>query len=146
MFNNILLCDDDDDDRFLFQDAMLEVNPHANVHVANNCKQLMTSLQNADVPDILFLDLNMPVKDGRECLREIRQDMNFHLLPIVIYSTSITPADIDDTFAKGANLYIQKASSFSSLKQAISKVLALDKKELLNNAKPNFVIYSTLNN
>lgn len=142
-FINILLCDDDDDDRFFFKDVLLEVNYKLNVKTVNDADQLLKELSNPQrKPDLLFLDLNMPRKNGKECLITIRQNNLWKDLPIIIYSTSATLGDIEETFTIGANLYIQKASNFTALKQTISDVLSSGRNSLLNTDKEQYVIYA----
>jgi CheY-like chemotaxis protein len=76
----------------------------------------------------------MPHKSGIECLAEIRQDQRLQHIPVVIYSTSSSLKDINDTFDKGANLYVKKPNSFSELRLITAKVLALN----WNKYKPYF--------
>lgn len=121
----VMLADDDPDDRDLFTEAINEYN--ADIDSVANGVQLMNALQKAnELPDLVFLDLNMPEKGGKECLREIRSDNKLKDLPVLIYSTSSSKKDIDETFELGANLYITKPSSFSELRRTIKNVLDMD--------------------
>lgn len=123
----IILADDDEDDRDLFKEAM-EINaPEVKLQFAEDGKCLLDILDKSkDVPDLIFLDLNMPHKSGMECLAEIRKDKRFKDIPVIIYSTSSSMKDINDTFDKGANLYVKKPNSFNELQQITNKVLSLD--------------------
>jgi CheY-like chemotaxis protein len=76
------------------------------------------------LPELIFLDLNMPRKNGLECLKEIRSSEKFSKIPIAIYSTSASKNDIEETFRNGANVYIKKPSDFNILKQLLAKVLS----------------------
>ncbi|HEY0047074.1 MAG TPA: response regulator, partial [Flavobacterium sp.] len=78
------------------------------------------------LPDFIFLDLNMPEKGGKECLVEIRKHSKLKEIPVIIYSTSSSKKDIDDTYELGANLYITKPNSFTELRKAVRKIMALD--------------------
>ena len=122
----ILLADDDEDDRLLFKDAFNELKIKSIVNTVNNGKQLMGYLakNNADLPHLIFLDLNMPYKNGLECLKEIRSSKKFNEISIAIYSTSASEHDIGETFRNGANLYMKKPSDFSILKQLLAKVIS----------------------
>lgn len=122
---NILLADDDENDRMLFQEAFEELKTKSNVHIVNNGIQLMDYLKakNTIVPDILFLDLNMPRKNGLECLKEIRSNKKLKNISIAIYSTSASEKDIEETFRLGANVYINKPHDFATLKQVLSKAV-----------------------
>ncbi|MDO6603518.1 response regulator [Arenibacter palladensis] len=125
---NIALADDDEDDRTLFKEAMNEIKIKTKLSLFNNGKELMDylTLPNVILPEIVFLDLNMPIKNGMQCLHEIRNHPRLQDLLVAIYSTSSSEADIEETFVNGANIYINKPNSFGDLKQAIEKVLQLN--------------------
>ncbi len=124
----ILLADDDEDDRIFFKDAIEEVKIETVVNTVNDGQQLMDLLNTPDVqlPHVLFLDLNMPRKGGIECLIEIRQNPKLKDISIAIYSTSTSEHDIEDTFIKGANIYIKKPSDFQKLKEVITEVISIN--------------------
>ncbi len=130
---SVVIADDDIDDRLLFKEIMAEISPKIKVHDIENGISLMQSLNESGttLPDILFLDINMPGKNGKECLREIKNNARFNDLLVVIYSTSGNESDIKDTYTTGANLYIRKPNTYSDLKNVIRKVLSLD----INNYK-----------
>jgi CheY-like chemotaxis protein len=127
-FFHILLADDDEDDRFLFKNALEEVKIKTIVTTVNDGVQLMNYLSepNRVLPHLVFLDLNMPRKGGVECLKEIRKDKKLKDLTIAIYSTSASEQDIEETFVKGANIYIQKPNDFGSLKKVLSEVININ--------------------
>ena len=122
---NILLADDDESDRFLFKDAFDEMKVKNIVYSVNDGLQLMEYLsqENVTLPHLLFLDLNMPRKNGLECLKEIRSIEKLKDISIAIYSTSASEKDIEETFLFGANVYIQKPSDFSELKHVLHKAV-----------------------
>ena len=122
----ILLADDDESDRLLFKEALEELEIKCIVHTMKNGIQLMDYLAKKDaaLPHIIFLDLNMPRKNGLACLKEIRSNEKFKGIPIAIYSTSASNNDIEETFRNGANVYIKKPSDFSMLKQLLAKVVS----------------------
>lgn len=122
---HILLADDDEGDRLLFTEAFSEIKIKTIVQTVNNGIELMEML-NAEthrLPHFLFLDLNMPGKNGIECLKEIKSNERFKDISIAIFSTSDHEKDIDDTFNNGANVYITKPSSFHLLKQVLEKAV-----------------------
>lgn len=121
----IILADDDEGDRFLFKEALEELKIKSFVHTVNDGIQLMEYLNDKDtpVPHLLFLDLNMPRKNGLECLKEIRNNAKLKDISIAIYSTSASEKDMDETFLNGANVYIKKPNDFNILKQALDKVV-----------------------
>jgi CheY-like chemotaxis protein len=120
----ILLADDDEADRLLFKDAFTELKAEISIATVNDGMQLMDLLHNTeteDLPQILFLDINMPQKTGIDCLIEIRADNRFKDLTIAIYSTSSSEKDMEETFLHGANVYIHKPNSFEKLKKVLEK-------------------------
>jgi len=136
-----MLADDDPDDRELFAEAALSHD--ARVDSVPNGIELMENLhQSETLPDFVFIDLNMPEKSGKECLTEIRRHDRLKNIPVIIYSTSSSKKDIDDTFALGANLYLTKPNSFSELKRAVRRVLNLDWSEYRPNSRRNAFVYS----
>lgn len=131
MANNllhVLLADDDEDDRLFFKDAFEELKIQTKVKFVHDGMQLMDYLLHPEtiLPNILFLDLNMPKMSGHECLSEIKKNDNLKDLIVAIYSTSSSEEDIEDTFVKGANIYIKKPNDFNSLKKIISEVITLN--------------------
>jgi CheY-like chemotaxis protein len=131
----IILADDDKDDREFFEEVVTEINSAIHVKGVKDGLELMEVLNEKDnlLPDILFLDLNMPGKNGKECLTEIKNNSRLKDMPIVIYSTSALGKDIRDTHALGANLYISKPNNFNTAISMIKKVFSLD----MENHKPN---------
>lgn len=124
----VLLADDDEDDRLFFKDAFEELKIQTKVEFVHDGLELMNYLTHPDavLPDILFLDLNMPKKTGHECLVEIKKKDTLKNIIIAIYSTYSSEEDIEDTFVKGANIYIKKPNDFNSLKKIISDVMSLN--------------------
>ncbi|MBC7381565.1 MAG: response regulator [Bacteroidia bacterium] len=122
---HILLADDDETDRVLFKDAFEELKVKTIVRTVNNGIQLMDYLNKKGtlLPNILFLDLNMPRKNGLECLKEIRSNDNLKDISVAIYSTSSSENDIEETFNNGANIYIKKPADFTMLKLVLEKAV-----------------------
>ncbi len=120
----ILLADDDHDDTFLFQEALEQVPVEAHLSVAENGVDLLRILKDSNgKPDIIFLDMNMPVKNGLECLEEIRGRAGYEQIPIVILSTSVAQYLWESAYRNGANLYVQKPTSFNGLIEILKKCL-----------------------
>jgi CheY-like chemotaxis protein len=124
----ILLADDDEDDRLFFRDAFEELKIKTIVQTVKDGQELMDHLAQPDtvLPHVLFLDLNMPFKTGIECLDEIKRIDCLKDIAVAIYSTSASEEDIEETFVKGANVYIKKPSDFSALKKILSEVITLN--------------------
>lgn len=125
---HIMLADDDEDDRLFFKEAFEEVKVEHKITTFVDGVQLMNHLQQPEnpLPDIIFLDLNMPRKSGVECLKEIRADQRLKEITVAIYSTSSSEQDIEDTFVSGANVYIRKPNDFSMLKKVLSDVVLIN--------------------
>lgn len=123
-----MLADDDEDDRLFFEEAFEEVKIKYRISTFNDGEQLMEHLYDAEnpLPDIIFLDLNMPRKSGIECLKEIRADERLKRISVAIYSTSSSEQDIEDTFVSGANVYIKKPNDFNMLKKILSDVVHIN--------------------
>lgn len=120
----ILLVDDDADDRLFFKEAMEEINIDTMVSIVNDGDQMMDYLNQCEhLPDIIFLDINMPVKNGLECLRELRADMRFKYILIIMYSTSGAEKDIEESYRWGANIYLKKPVDFAQLKVSLANIL-----------------------
>ena len=119
----VLLADDDDDDRLLFLDVLKELSVPVNLSVAANGEIAMDILAKSPLPNLVFLDLNMPLKNGFECLEEIRADTRMRDLPVIIFSTSSQPSAIDQVYRRGAQLYIRKPNDFTQLKKVINHVI-----------------------
>ena len=124
----ITLADDDEDDRLFFTDAFDELKINTVVNTVNNGVQLMDFLNNPEsvLPNIIFLDLNMPIKSGIDCLKEIKQNDRFKDIAVAIYSTSSSDEDVENTFVLGANIYIKKPSDFNTLKKVLNEVVTLN--------------------
>jgi CheY-like chemotaxis protein len=134
----ILLTDDDEDDREFFAEAIEELQLKNPVEFCKSGVELIDRLYDTTlgIPDIIFLDLNMPILSGFETLQQIREDAKFKDIPVIaIYSTSATMDGINNTFGLGANAYIVKPIAFGDLKKLLKKVIETDWKERLKHAK-----------
>jgi len=116
----ILLADDDADDCLLFKDALGELPLVAQLSTVADGEQLMKVLNQMEpLPDLLFLDLNMPRKNGFDCLMEIKQSEKLRRLPVIILSTSVEENMVNLLYANGAEYYICKPNEFSQLVSVI---------------------------
>jgi CheY-like chemotaxis protein len=124
----ILLADDDEDDRLLAKEALAESRLANDLHMVNDGEELMDYLyrrgeygvlEDSPRPGLILLDLNMPKKDGREALREIKSDVALRQIPVVVLTTSKAEEDIYRTYDLGANSFITKPVMFESLIQVM---------------------------
>ena len=139
----IVLAEDDKDDQEMFIEALDAAKIPSDVTTVEDGKELIDHLKDKTEPnpDIIFMDLNMPVKGGKEALAEIKGDEELKEIPTVVLSTSDRPKDIEDTFNSGASLYVQKPNSFASFILILKKVFSLHwAKALLTPVKKIFFI------
>ena len=125
---NMLLADDDADDRFFFSTALAEMTMDSELKLLHDGVALMDYLRRTEdekLPDIMFLDMNMPRKSGMECLKEIRAERRFDTICIVIYSTFDTDDQVDAILAAGANIYFNKPSEMEKIKVMIRQVIRI---------------------
>ncbi len=124
----ILIADDDDDDRFIINKALNESIISNPVIFVEDGQELMDylkhdgkykNLTDDDLPGIILLDLNMPRKDGRQALQEIKEDPRLQLIPVIILTTSKAEIDIYSAYMTGASSFIIKPVNFTDLIKAI---------------------------
>ena len=164
----VLLADDDTDDCIFFKEAALELIPASNFRAVNDGEQLMEYLtqiagaENIEVgaedflpllplpnliplqkflplPDVLFLDLNMPRKNGFECLEEIKKNEQLKRLPVIIFSTSFEQEVVNQLYQSGAHYFIRKPSVFSQFKKIIQQTLTRIANEISANSAENIL-------
>lgn len=123
----VVLADDDRDDQELFTEALNHAEIPADVTTVDNGQELIDHLKDPEEPnpDIIFLDINMPVKDGKQVLAEIKADETLKDIPTVMLSTSENPKDVEETFNAGANLYVRKPYSFRDFVLLLKKIFTL---------------------
>ncbi|MGZ3883469.1 MAG: response regulator [Bacteroidia bacterium] len=122
----ILIIDDDEDDRSLFFDAVKEIDPDLKCISAVNGQDALTVLRSkgAALPDYIFLDLNMPRLNGKQCLAELKKDPRLSKIPVIIYSTSKRIEDVEETKKLGAENFITKPTLFREICDAIRSVIS----------------------
>ena len=124
---NILLADDDKTDCLLFKDALEELPVSARLTIVHNGEQVIEELtkKGNKLPDVLFLDLNMPLKNGFASLGEIKRSSELQNLPVIIFSTASERETVKNVFRDAAHYYICKPVDFSQLKKVIYEALTL---------------------
>lgn len=143
---NILLADDDLDDCIFFKEAIEELQLPAQLSTLHDGEQLMKHLNAAvktqNLPDVLFLDLNMPRKNGFECLSEIKVNQKLKQLPVIIFSTSFEQDVVNLLYKNGAEYFIRKPSEFSQLKKIIHQTITtlIIPQNIPQQTRENFVL------
>ena len=124
---NILLADDDRDDRFFFKMALDALTTPTRLVAVVDGEKLMEYLaENVhQLPDVLFLDLNMPRKNGFECLSVIKDNADYKALPVIIFSTSYEQEVVNLLYQNGAQYFMRKPAEFSQLKKIIQQTVEL---------------------
>ena len=130
---HFFLIDDDADDRELFQEALSEVDDSIEFETCSDAREALTLLASdgAVVPDVVFLDANLPKMSGWECLEYLKASPDTKDIPVVMYSTSSYQRDIDRAMDSGAVWFFTKPSSFEDLKRLLTVVIACVKNNTL---------------
>ena len=122
--NKILLVDDDLDDQLFFVDAINEIEPNLNCSIANNGLEAMDYLKKIPPPpSLIFLDLNMPLMNGFECLAQLKKTIGYKEIPVIIFTTSNNPADKALTISMGATMFYTKPPDFIAYKNKLRSIL-----------------------
>jgi CheY-like chemotaxis protein len=123
---SILLAEDDEEDIEIFKQFLAELYPDISLDVVENGNLVLDHLNKIEtLPDAIFLDLNMPKKNGLDCLREIKKYDRFKMIKTIILTTSSDIAQKNSCYAEGADLYITKPSNYTHFKSTFSA--AIDK-------------------
>jgi CheY-like chemotaxis protein len=123
---DLLIADDDHDDQLILQEVIAEFSTEIKTRCVSDGRQLMDALKNQPLPDLLFLDLNMPYKNGVQCLAELRQLERCKDLPVVVFSTSSNAKDISHCFDNGAQLFFSKPWGIDLYKELVHTILQTD--------------------
>ena len=141
---NILLADDDMDDCLFFKHALEELPLSTQLTTVHDGEQLMNYLVENSSPhggtDVIFLDINMPRKNGLECLSEIKRDPKLKDIPVVMFSTSNSWDTINMLFKSGSHIYIHKPNDFAQLKQVIQHALPIAAEEIYSRSPLKYIL------
>ena len=125
MKKKFLVIDDDSDDRELFCEALASVDPGINCEQAVDGKEALTRLSSKETekPDIIFLDINMPIMDGWQFLSHLKKEDGYKEIPVIVYSTSSTQKDKRIANDMGALCFITKPHAFTRLKNILGLIV-----------------------
>jgi CheY-like chemotaxis protein len=128
MFKKLLIIDDDLEDQEIFMEALKEVDPQVVCYSATSGEDAFRKLENEMLllPDLIFLDMNMPKLNGKQVLKELRKLKSLDGIPVIMYSTSFAPRDIEELRNLGAAHHLVKPSRFDHLCDALNHVLGVD--------------------
>jgi len=143
----ILLADDNANEYIFFKHALSKASMPTQIYPLKGGIELLQYLNEPDnhLIDIFFLDINMPMKNGKECLAAIRENAKFGHLPVVMYSTSDTKSDIDESYELGADLYLIKPAELDDLKVMLAHVIdKYIKNELKRTDRSSFILSASM--
>jgi CheY-like chemotaxis protein len=137
MKKTCFLIDDDADDQEIFALALTQLNEALECQIANNGFEALQLLKKTRfLPDYIFLDLNMPKMNGKECLKELKKNERLKSIPVVIYTTSSSTMDMLDTKQLGASAFITKPFSLTELTETLNQFF-----EKNNQTSPSLNMY-----
>jgi CheY-like chemotaxis protein len=125
MVRSVVLAEDNLEHCFFFRKSLKEVAPEIQLTEVNDGEKLIRLLERY-LPDLLFLDLSMPCKNGMQCIREIRENKSLDLMPVIVYSINSKNHSIQTAYELGANLYIIKPQEYGDMVSCLQKVLSMD--------------------
>jgi CheY-like chemotaxis protein len=142
-FENVLIAEDDKDDYLFLVEGLQKISLTYNVARAANGLECITYLKAGNKPDLIFLDLNMPIKNGLDCLKFIKDRDDLKHIPVIIYSTSHYIKDIDCAFKNDAHYYIVKPACADMLVDILQLLINKLDETLERPGKENFVLRIT---
>jgi CheY-like chemotaxis protein len=122
----IMLIDDDPDDQLFFRDAILLMHPDLVCQLASSCQEAFMQLEKPPLPAFIFMDLNIPVMNGFDCLLYLKNHELYRKIPIIIFTTSKNLQDISRTRLLGASYFMTKPDDFNILCKKLSKIILGD--------------------
>ena len=142
------LVDDDLDDVLLFEEILKEIDPSILFYRAENGIAALEKLRSFDdkLPNYIFLDLNMPLMDGKQCLEELKKDDKLKNIPVIMFTTSSQSRDIEQTIQMGATCFITKPASMNELKNILASIAESTSRNLretiqqLSNVSSTFIV------
>ena len=126
--NKLLLHDNDEDEAYFFEQALKSFDISIELICTSSFSQLQNSL--AKLPDLIFLDINIPDKSGFECLKVVRSNPLLRKTPVVMYSNSNRSKEVQEAYKHGANLFIGKPTKIKNVEEALKAVFAIDWSDL----------------
>jgi CheY-like chemotaxis protein len=135
----IMMVDDDPEDRDFFTEVISDIDSKITYITTGSGMTALKILEEIEkLPDYIFLDLNMPCMNGKQCLEKIKQNNRLKHIPVIIYSTSKLTSDIDETRILGASFFLTKPTSLEEMKTSILSIIASD--EMANNEKSLIIL------
>lgn len=127
---DVVLAEDDKDDVLIFELAVERARILINLRHAVDGDELFLLLKEA-IPDIIFLDINIPCKDGVTCIAEIRQNPEFNHVPVIMYTSYNHSQKIEASYKNGANFYLLKTESIAELAENLKRIFTVEWKRYM---------------
>ena len=125
----VLNVDDDQEDRDFFCEALRQIDPTITCLIAGSGMEALALLETATaLPDYIFLDINMPMMDGKQCLKALKSIPEFQQIPVIMYSTSTDTREIKECYRLGAEDFLIKPHSFDKLVNDLTSIFAFSKR------------------
>jgi CheY-like chemotaxis protein len=128
VYNRIFMIDDDVEDQEIFMEAVRKVATGIQCYTSTTGEDALKQLEHEVLilPDLIFLDMNLPKQNGKQILREIRNIRSLKRIPVIMYSTSFAPADIEETNSLGASFHLLKPTRFEDLCESLTSIFSKD--------------------
>lgn len=124
----IFYADDDLEDCELFTEALKQIDPQVKSIIAKDGREALAYLSNTtDLPDYIFLDINMPLVDGKKCLMEIKKSNKLQSIPVIMYSTTSDTSEIREYYKLGAHDFLIKPNNFNTLCDSLESIFTFSK-------------------
>lgn len=121
---SILYIDDDEEDREIFKEALETIDPSIICNVVSDGRQGLNTLEElVVVPDFIFVDVNMPVMNGKQFLKELKKTIRLRTIPVIMYSTTSQPREIQEYARLGASEFLIKPASFKKVCEVLSNII-----------------------
>jgi CheY-like chemotaxis protein len=126
LYRKLFIIDDDIEDQEIFMEALKEVNDQIECSTSTSGEEALNTLQQSlpTVPDLIFLDLNMPKLNGKQILKELKNAPSLKSIPVIMYSTSFAPKDVEEIKVIGAAHHLLKPSRFDELCKSLGEILS----------------------
>ena len=123
---NIILVEDDLDDRVAFAELVEKINLPISLHYASDSRELFAHLDKFPDVNLIFHDINMPLKNGKQCLKELKLNERHRHIPVLMYTASASQIDIDEVYEYGAHYYIVKPYAYVNMMETMKKIFSID--------------------
>src|SRR6185295_552009 len=123
---HVFMVDDDLDDRIIFSNVLDQLGIKPQITFAKQANEFFTLLKDGIMPDVIFLDINMPIMNGKQVLRDLKSNPEYSSIPVIIISASKYEKDIEETFETGAHYYLVKPYTNAYFLEAMKRIFVND--------------------